>query len=128
MRISDWSSDVFSSDLDNDIFIKDLESGEEKQITTDGEYNHIINGGTDWVYEEEFAFARAFFCSPDGKRIAYYKFDESAVKQYNFAVYDQLYPTDYRYKYPKPGESTSVVSIYIYDLESGKNMPADVVT
>src|SRR5690606_24646099 len=99
---------------DNNIFIKELETGAERQITSDGKYNEIINGGTDWVYEEEFAFARAFFWSPDGKRIAYYKFDESQVKQYNFAVYDQLYPTDYRYKYPKPGEANSVVTIHIY--------------
>src|SRR5690606_15294523 len=61
-----------------------------------------------------------------GKRIAYYKFDESQVKQYNFAVYDQLYPTDYRYKYPKPGEANSVVTIHIYDLESGKTATADL--
>ncbi|HYH55289.1 MAG TPA: S9 family peptidase, partial [Anseongella sp.] len=109
---------------DNNIFIKYLEKGEEKQITTDGKYNHIINGGTDWVYEEEFEFARAFFWSPDGKKIAYYKFDESKVKQYNFAVYDSLYPTDYRYKYPKPGEQNSEVSIHIYDLETGKTVRA----
>ncbi|MFS8616531.1 MAG: S9 family peptidase [Solitalea sp.] len=111
---------------DNNIFIKELETGAERQITSDGKYNEIINGGTDWVYEEEFAFARAFFWSPDGKRIAYYKFDESQVKQYNFAVYDQLYPTDYRYKYPKPGEANSVVTIHIYDLESGKTATADL--
>lgn len=53
---------------DNNIFIKDLNSGEEKKITTDGVKNKIINGGTDWVYEEEFEFARAFFWSPDGKK------------------------------------------------------------
>ncbi|QEC52987.1 S9 family peptidase [Anseongella ginsenosidimutans] len=111
---------------DNNLFIKNLKTGEEKQITSDGKYNHIINGGTDWVYEEEFEFARAFFWSPDGKKIAYYKFNESEVKQYNFAVYDQLYPTDYRYKYPKPGEANSVVSIHIYDLESGKTVKADI--
>lgn len=111
---------------DNNIFVKNLENGEEKQITRDGKHNHIINGALDWVYEEEFQFTRAFFWSPDGKKIAYYKFDESKVKQYNFAVYDQLYPSDYRYKYPKPGEANSVVSIHIYDLESGKTVSARV--
>src|SRR6056297_2301166 len=60
---------------DNNIYIKNLTTDEEKQITFDGKFNHIINGGTDWVYEEEFAFTRAFFWSPNSDKIAYYKFD-----------------------------------------------------
>src|SRR5690606_1135175 len=59
----------------NNLFIKDLIAGTEKQITNDGKHNHIINGGADWVYEEEFSFAKAFFWSPDSRKIAYYKFD-----------------------------------------------------
>jgi len=72
----------------NNIFIKDLITTDEKQITFDGKYNHIINGGTDWVYEEEFYFTRAFFWSPDSKKIAYYKFDESQVPVFNMTKYN----------------------------------------
>ncbi|WP_423149614.1 S9 family peptidase [Rubrolithibacter danxiaensis] len=101
---------------DNNIFIKDLNTKEETQITTDGKFNGIINGGSDWVYEEEFSFAKAFFWSPDSKKIAFYKFDESHVPEFSMTLYEGLYPTEYRYKYPKAGENNSVVSIHIYNL------------
>lgn len=101
----------------NNLFIKDLENDlRETQITTDGSFNHIINGQSDWVYEEEFAFAKAFFWSPDGENIAYYKFDEALVPEYSMTVFDKLYPTEYKYKYPKAGEKNSVVSIHVYNL------------
>jgi dipeptidyl-peptidase-4 len=101
----------------NNIFITDLSTKEEKQITFDGKFNEIINGGTDWVYEEEFSFTRAFFWSPDGNKIAYYKFDESEVKIFNMTKYNEdLYPENYAFKYPKAGEKNSIVSIHIYDL------------
>jgi dipeptidyl-peptidase 4 len=111
---------------DNNIFVKDLKTGNEKQITNDGKINHIINGRLDWVYEEEFQFERAFFWSRDGKRIAYYKMDESDVPEYSMTVFDKLYPTEYKYKYPKAGEKNAVVSIHTYDLTSGKTVTMDV--
>lgn len=104
---------------DNNLFIKNLSSGEEKQITLDGKNNEIINGRSDWVYEEEFSFAQAFYWSPDGKHIAYYKFNETEVPEYSMTMFEGLYPYDYRYKYPKAGEKNSVVSIHIYTLENG---------
>src|SRR5690606_21324387 len=109
---------------DNNLFIKDLVSGAEKRITSDGRFNHIINGGADWVYEEEFSFAKAFFWSPDSRKIAYYKFDESEVSEFSMMLYEGLYPQTYRYKYPKAGEKNSVVSIHIYNLDdhSTKNV------
>lgn len=110
---------------DNNLFIKDLISGAEKQVTSDGRINRIINGQSDWVYEEEFTFAKAFFWSPDSKRIAFYRFDETEVPEYSMTVYDSLYPTEYRYKYPKAGEKNSIVSIHIYDLASGKTIAVD---
>ncbi len=104
---------------DNNIFIKDIQANEEKQITFDGKFNNIINGGTDWVYEEEFSFTRAFFWSPDGDKIAYYKFDESDVKVFNMTKYNNdLYPENYAFKYPKAGEKKSIVSIHVYDCRS----------
>ncbi|MGV3509546.1 MAG: S9 family peptidase [Sphingobacteriaceae bacterium] len=111
---------------DNNIYIKDFSSGTEKPITTDGKNNHIINGRSDWVYEEEFGFAQAFFWSPDGKNIAYYKFNESEVPEYSMTIFDNLYPTEYKYKYPKAGEKNSDVSIHIYNLQNTKTHTVDI--
>ena len=77
---------------DNNLFVQNLENGVTIPITEDGEKNKIINGSADWVYEEEFAFAKAFFWSPDGKKIAYMKFDESDVEEFTMTNYrDDLY-------------------------------------
>ncbi len=110
----------------NNIFIFDLASLQTKQITTDGKYNHIINGTTDWVYEEEFAITKGFFWSNDSKKIAYYKFDESKVKQFSMTMYGDLYPEEYLYKYPKAGEDNSVVEIFVYDLKNDKTNHIDM--
>ncbi|MDQ3047515.1 MAG: S9 family peptidase [Bacteroidota bacterium] len=111
----------------NNIYIKDLATGKETQVTTDGKFNHIINGATDWVHEEEFAFSVAYFWSPESKKIAYYKFDESNVKEFSFDEFNtKLYPTQYRFKYPKAGEENSKVSIHVYDLASGADKKMDI--
>ena len=104
---------------DNNLFIKDLRTNEELQFTHDGKWNHIINGAPDWVYEEEFGFAQGFYWSPDSKKIAFYRFDESDVKEYNMQMFNGLYPEDYKFKYPKAGEDNSIVEIFVYDLETG---------
>ncbi len=111
---------------DNNLFIKDLLTGSETQITRDGKNNQIINGQSDWVYEEEFSFAQAFFWSPDGKKIAYYKFDESAVPEFSMTLFQGLYPAEYRYKYPKAGEKNSVVSMHIYQLENKESKEVEI--
>jgi dipeptidyl-peptidase-4 len=111
----------------NNIFIKDLLSGKETQITTDGLKNNIINGATDWVHEEEFAFSIAYFWSPDGKKLAYYKFDESKVKEFSFNEFNnQLYPDEYKFKYPKAGEANSLVTIHVYDLTAASDKLMDI--
>ncbi len=113
---------------DNNLFISDLEREQELQITTDGEKNSVINGAPDWVYEEEFSFSRAFDWSADGQSLAYIRFDESHVKEFNMTVYkglkpeipgNELYPENRSWKYPKAGEDNSVVSVLIYDLGTG---------
>jgi dipeptidyl-peptidase-4 len=115
---------------DNNLFIVNISDLAEQQVTTDGKFNHIINGSTDWVYEEELTFAQAFYWSPDGKKVAWYRFDESGVNEYNLQRWNKgaLYPTDYRYKYPKAGEENSVVEIWVYDLATGKKIKADTGT
>ena len=105
---------------DNNLFLKNLTSGTETAITNDGKKNEIINGANDWVYEEEFSFSQSYQWSPDGKYIAYYRFDESKVKEFTLTYFDSLYPREEKYKYPKAGETNSVVNIYIYDVKSGK--------
>ncbi len=103
---------------DNNLYWMDLASLEEHAITTDGKVNEIINGTTDWVYEEEFAITKGFQWSPDSKKIAYMRFDESKVKEYNMQMWGALYPEDYRYKYPKAGEDNSKVSLHVYNIET----------
>ncbi|MDA3780271.1 MAG: S9 family peptidase [Bacteroidales bacterium] len=112
---------------DNNIFIKNFETNTEKQITSDGKYNNIINGATDWVYEEEFALTQGFTWSPKGDKIAFYKFDESKVKQFNMNMFNrQLYPENYSFKYPKAGEDNSIVSIHVYNLNTQKTRSMDI--
>ncbi len=112
---------------DNDLFYFDLNTGEEQRVTTDGKHNEIINGTTDWVYEEEFAITRGYAWSPDSRYLAYYRFDESQVKQFNMTLYEhKLYPVNYTFKYPKAGEKNSVVEIWVYDLTTGKKVKMDV--
>lgn len=112
---------------ENNIYIVDLATGKEEQITTDGEWNKIINGHTDWVYEEEFAFSNGVYWSPDSKKVAYYRFDESRVKEFHMTMYNTgLYPSPYNYKYPKAGEENSIVTIHLYDLATKQSIPVDI--
>lgn len=111
----------------NNLFIKNISSGEKFQFTFDGKKNHIINGITDWVYEEEFAFVRAFDWNATGDKIAYIRFDETEVPEFSMDVYgSDLYPKQEVFKYPKAGEKNAEVSLHIYDLKSGKTSPVDL--
>jgi dipeptidyl-peptidase-4 len=113
--------------FDNDLYIKNLVNGQEQQITTDGKKNSIINGITDWVYEEEFSFVRAFDWNKDGSKIAYIRFDETEVPEFSMDIYEkELYQTQQVFKYPKAGEANAKVSLHIYDLGAGKTSNVDV--
>lgn len=108
--------------LDNNIYIHETNSGRTKQVTFDGQKNQIINGASDWVYEEEFGLVRSFEWAPDGEHIAYYKFDETNVKEFSMDLFKGgLYPTQEVFKYPKAGEENSVVRIYFYNLKEDKS-------
>jgi len=118
----------------NNLFVKSLRFGTERQITNDGEFNKIINGAPDWVYEEEFEFNRGFEWSPDSKQLAYMKFNEEQVPIYHMPMYkglapehkeNKLYPGEYSFKYPKAGEKNSIVQIWVYDIKSGHNVQMD---
>jgi dipeptidyl-peptidase-4 len=110
---------------ENNLYVVDLASNKLTQITGDGEWNKIINGAADWVYEEEFSMAQAFKWSPDGKKIAFIRFDETQVPEFNMQLWGSLYPQDYKFKYPKAGEKNSFVSIHVYDVNSGKTQKVD---
>jgi dipeptidyl-peptidase-4 len=101
----------------NDLYITDLAKNKTKRITKDGEYNSIINGAVDWVYEEEFGMSRGFQWNADGSKIAFYRFDESGVKEWVMPMYGNLYPQQYKFKYPKAGEDNSVVQVFITDVK-----------
>ncbi|MBP6456567.1 MAG: S9 family peptidase [Chitinophagaceae bacterium] len=113
-------SDKVAYVFENNLYFYNLTSKETISITKDGNKN-IINGNCDWVYEEEFGFTKAFEWSPDGLNIAYYRFDQTEVPEYNFSMYENLYPTDYKYKYPKAGENNSKIQLGIYSIVNKKD-------
>jgi dipeptidyl-peptidase-4 len=119
----------------NNLFISDLATSNEKQITTDGEFNKIINGAPDWVYEEEFEYNQAFAWSPDGNCLAFCKFNETEVPIFNMTLYagqepriekNSLYPENYAFKYPKAGEKNSVVSVHAYQVKTGETINVEI--
>ncbi|WP_442846544.1 S9 family peptidase [Leeuwenhoekiella sp. H156] len=113
--------------LNNNLYVKDLETGTTTQVTTDGAKNKIINGITDWVYEEEFAFVRAFDWNADGTKLAYIRFDETEVPEFSMDVFGkELYPSQDVFKYPKAGETNATVSLHIYDLEDQNTKAVDL--
>lgn len=111
---------------DNNLYIRNLNSDKEMQITFDGVRNEIINGAPDWVYEEEFGFSKGFQWSPDGKKIAFYRSDEREVPKFFMTMFGNLYPESYQFKYPKAGEDNSVVTIHVYNLETEVSTPMDI--
>ena len=113
---------------ENNLYVYDLDTAKSTAITTDGQKNSIINGITDWVYEEEFAFVKAFDWSTDSKKVAYIRFDESKVPEFSMSMFAKdLYPTMQTFKYPKAGEKNAVVSLNIYDVDANavKNIKLD---
>jgi len=121
----DASKVAFS--VENDLYFNDLNTGKTTRVTTDGKKNAIINGAADWVYEEEFSLVRAFEWSPDGKSLAYLRFDESEVPEMTMEMYrGTTYPEEVTFKYPKVGEKNATVTAHIFDLSSGKTLAVDI--
>ncbi len=113
--------------FENNLYVKDLISGKTTQITSDGQVNKIINGITDWVYEEEFYFVRAFEWNTGSDKIAFIRFDESEVPEFAMDLYgNELYPGQMVFKYPKAGEKNSEVSLHLYDLKTAKSSKVDL--
>ncbi len=113
--------------IDNNIWLTKFDFDTESQVTKDGELNNIINGVTDWVYEEEFGVTKLMEFSPDNSLLAFVKTNESDVKEFSFQLFNSsLYPESYSYKYPKAGEKNSTVATYIYDIDAQTTRRMDV--
>jgi dipeptidyl-peptidase 4 len=119
----------------NNLFYTELLTGKEVQVTNDGKFNFVINGAPDWVYEEEFEFTRAYEWSPDGKILAWIRFDESNVPEFSMSMFqgaepslddNKLYPHCTTFKYPKAGEPNSIVSVHTFNLETGAIQIMDI--
>lgn len=110
----------------NNLYVKDLKNGKVSKLTQDGKRNKIINGGTDWVYEEEFSITKAYGWSSDSKYIGFLKFDEKNVKEFTLTYYKELYPEEYNYKYPKAGEENSKVTAHIVSIKNKKISTIDL--
>ena len=111
----------------NNLYLFDLASGTTEQLTTDGQKNSVINGVTDWVYEEEFAFVRAFDWNSNGTKIAFLRFDETDVPEFSMDVFGtDLYPTQETFKYPKAGEANAKVSLHLYDIKAKTTASVDL--
>jgi len=114
----------------NNIYIQRLSDMKIHQITKDGS-DIIINGTSDWVYEEEFDLRDGFRWSPDGRFIAYWQFDTSDVKEFKLINYiDGLYPTITSYKYPKVGQTNSACRLGVISAKGGRtswiDLPGDL--
>ena len=112
---------------DNNIFVVDINGSDEKQVTTDGKRNEVINGIPDWVNEEEFSIATSMAFTADSRHICWVRYDESMVKTYALQLFKGLapereeyadYPGFYDYKYPKAGCDNAVVTAWSHDLTS----------
>jgi len=113
--------------FENNLYFSDLASESTPiQVTKDGEKNKIINGSTDWVYEEELELVRAFDWSADSKKLAYLRFDETEVPEYSMDTYNGLYPKSVKFKYPKAGEKNAVVKGFVFDINAKTSLPVDL--
>ena len=112
---------------DNNLFISDYQTGLEIQVTQDGRQNEVINGSSDWIYEEEFRLVRAFEWSPDGTRLAWLRFDESRVPEITMTLYHHdPYPEYVSFKYPKAGQTLPTFSVHVFDLAAGTSIKVDL--
>ena len=109
----------------NDLWVKDLRSGAELRVTTDGS-DDIINGTTDWVYEEELGLRDAYRWSPDSKRLAFWRFDQSAVPAYPIVDELGVYPRVSTLRYPKAGEANARVTIRVVNADGANPHTLDV--
>ena len=101
------------------VYVRDLATGQERALTTDGADGAVINGTTDWVYEEEFGLRDAWQWSPDGRHIAFLKLDEAKENTFEMADNRGFYPEVTRFKYPKAGSPNAEIQLGVADVSTG---------
>lgn len=123
VAVTSWAptSDKIAFIFENNVYVKDLSSGEISQITHDGD-EKTFYGKPDWVYEEEvFASDIVLWWSPQGDKIGFLKFNDTEVPDFPIPYYVQEghedYPELVSIKYPKPGYSNPKVDLVLYDTE-----------
>ena len=113
---------------DRDLFVVDLATGEERQLTDSGAPGGVINGTFDWVYEEEFGLRDGFRWSPDGRYLAFFQLDESDTRDFQVTDLTTLYPEYQRFRYPKAGEVNSEVRVGVIEVATGETRFLDTDT
>ena len=129
IRLAEFSPDgtMISYVYQNNLYIYNINTKQTIQCTNNGKINNIINGATDWVYEEEFAIVKGYEWSDDSEYLAYYVFDESKVKEFSMDIFNSnLYPQQSKFKYPKAGEDNSIVEIFIFNLDKKEHIKAKI--
>ena len=128
------STEAFSPDSsrkaiykERNLFIANRDGSEERRLTADGsEAGRIKYGTASWVYGEELGQTTAMWWSPDGSKLAYYRFDENPVKDY-FLQTDQtaVQGTVMTEAYPKAGTANPIVDLFVYDVATAKSTRID---
>jgi dipeptidyl-peptidase-4 len=113
---------------DRNLYVSDPNGLIELAITTDGsEKDRIKNGKASWVYGEELNQSTAFWWSPDSKKLAYYRFDESKVLDYYLQLNQgKIQDTLAVEPYPKAGSDNPIAELFVFDLKSKKTTKIDV--
>lgn len=114
---------------DNNIYIRKLDYNTQVAVTTDGKAGCIINGATDWTYEEEFMRLENMAFTPDNSVLCFVKTNETDVPEYHLPLYAgacdrmneyELYPGLLTYKYPVAGVNNSKVTLHAYEVSNRK--------
>src|SRR5690606_20773400 len=125
-----WSPDSSMKAVyrDRNLFISMRDGAGEKQLTTDGSETARIKYGTaSWVYGEELGQRTAIWWSPDGTRLAYYRFDEGRVPDYYLSLgQTELQSVVDVEAYPKAGAPNPEVDVFVYDMATGRTSRMDV--
>lgn len=104
----------------NNIYLENLENSQVRALTPDGSET-LINGTSDWVYEEEFGLRDGFTWSPDGRFISFWQFDTNRVPDfYMINNTDGLYPRVVSFKYPKVGQTNSACRLGFVEVDTGR--------
>lgn len=139
IQLAKWSptSNAVGFVRDNDLYIRFVNSKDVRRVTSDGGANYFY-GRPDWVYEEEVLGGdTATWWSQDGKYVAYFRTNDTAVPEYPVQYFikkpegsqegvQESYPAELLMKYPKAGAPNPVVDVLFYDTERGDTFEVNI--